>query len=98
MIEYLTNYNLNEKDIDEIKKRFNKDIINKFEVMESTVKHNLDYLNSVGVDNIKNIILYRPDLCFSNLDYFKEKINKIDSSLIKYIIENDPQNLINLDI
>lgn len=98
MIEYLKNYNLDDNDIDEIKKKFNKDIINKFEVMESTVISVFEYLKSIGITNIKNIIMYRPDICFSNIEFLKEKVSKIDSSLIKFIIEQDPQNLINLDI
>ena len=95
MIDYLKNYNLN---VSDIKKIFNKDIINKFEIMQDNVINILDYLESLQVSNFKELIINRPDICFMNVNDLKEKIEKIDINLIKYVIENDPQNLINFDI
>ena len=97
MIDYLKKYNLTDEDINEIKTVFNKDIINNFEIMMDNVCLILDELFSIGVNNIKHMILIRPDICFSDLESLKEKINKFDKNLIKYVIENDPNNLINFD-
>ena len=98
MIDYLKKYNLTSEDIGEIKLHFNKDILSKFEIMAYNVSVILDYLQNIGVNNYKGLILERPDLCFSNISYLKEKIEKIDPNIIIYIIENDPQNLISFDI
>lgn len=98
MIDYLKKYNLKNDDIAEIKKVFNKDIITKFEIMENIVCKNLDYLLELGLVNFKMLILTRPDLCFSDLSFLQERFSKFDKKLILFIIENDPQNLINLDI
>ena len=98
MIDYLKKYNLTDEDLNEIKTVFNKDIINNFEIMMDNVCLILDELRSIGVTNIKNMILNRPDICFSDLESLREKIAKFDKELIKYVIENDPNNLINFDI
>ena len=98
MLDYLKQFNLKNEDISEIKKMFNKDIISKFEVMENNVVLILNYLKEIGVINFKDLILYRPDICFMNIQYLKGKIEKLDSKLVKFVIENDIDNLINFDI
>lgn len=97
-MNYLEKYNLTKEDIEEIKKHFNKDIINKFEIMEYNVTSILDYLSTFNINSFKNLLLLRPDICFMNLDVLKEKTSKIDSNLIKFIFENEINNLMNFDI
>ncbi len=97
-MDYLEKYNLKKEDITKIRKRFNKDIVNKFEVMEDNVCQVLDYLTSLNIKNIKNLILNRPDICFMDVDILKEKISKFDSQLIKFVFDEDEQNLMNFDI
>jgi hypothetical protein len=98
MIDYLKKYNLTDDDLQEIDKKFNKDIKEKFAVMQDNVREVLDYLLELGVSNFKSLILLRPDICFMNVLVLKEKIEKIDSNLIGFVIEKDAQSLINFDI
>lgn len=95
MIDYLNKYNV---DILNMKKIFNNDIINKFDVMETNVSSILEYLKSLGINDFNELIINRPDIFFNDIVYLKEKMDKIDKELIKYIIENDSENLINFDI
>ena len=44
-MDYLEKYNFKTEEITKIKKHFNKDIVNKFEIMESNVCDVLDYLS-----------------------------------------------------
>ena len=97
-MDYLEKYNLKKEDITKIRKRFNKDIVNKFEVMEDNVCQVLEYLTSLNIKNIKNLILNRPDICFMDVDILKEKISKFDVKLIKFVFDEDEQNLMNFDI
>ena len=97
-MNYLKKYNLTIEDIEEIKKHFNKDIINKFEVLEYNVKIILDYLSTFNINSFKDLILLRPDICFMNINILKEKTSKIDANLIKFIFENEVNNLMNFDI
>ncbi len=98
MIDYLSDYNLSLDDIKVIKKRFNKDIISKFEIMECNVKEVLNYLKEMGIINFKELILNRPDICFMSIYLLKDKTSKFDKDLIKFIFEKEVDNLINFDI
>lgn len=97
-MNYLEKYNLSKDEIQKIKKHFNKDIINKFEIMEDNVTKVLDYLSSIGIKKIRNLILNRPDICFMDIELLQSKTSKFDPKLIKFIFENEVDNLMNFDI
>ena len=97
-MNYLEKYNIKKEEITKIKKHFNKDIVNKFEVMQYNVCLILDYLSSLEIKNFKGIIQSRPDICFMDLDLLKSKTEKFDHNLIKFIFENEVDNLMNFDI
>ena len=97
-MDYLEKYNLSKDEIQKIKKHFNKDIVNKFEIMEDNVTKVLDYLSSLKIKNVKSLILNRPDICFMNLELLQSKTSKFDSNLIRFIFENEVENLMNFDI
>ncbi len=97
-LEYLKKYISNEDDIKRIIKSLDEKYIEAFEVMSFNVIQILDYLKSIEIDEFVNLILARPDVCFMETQILEEKLNKFDRSLIKFVIENDPQNLINFDI
>ena len=97
-MDYLVKFNLSPEDVTKIRKRFNKDIVSKFQIMEDNVTKVLDYLSTLGINSFKNLILERPDICFMDLDVLKEKTNKIDSGLLNFVFENEVSNLMNFDI
>lgn len=98
MIDYLKNYNLTEEQIKVIKENITLIQIQELELLEENVCKMLDYLKSLNINNIYNLIMYRSDLCFLELDEFKKILNNYDIALIKYIIENDIGDLINFNI
>ena len=97
-MEYLENYNFTIGEISKLKKRFNKDINSKFELMQYNVTLILDYLSSLDIVDFHKLIMNRPDVCFMNIDILKEKLSKFDTHLIKFIFENEVDNLMNFDI
>lgn len=98
MIDFLNKYGLSKEDILEIKGRFDEKFIYNLGVMKNNVIEVLDYLQSIGVTNFKNLILYRCDLCFMDVDYLKGQISKYDEKLIVYIMNNDICDLLDFDI
>lgn len=98
MIDYLKKYDLTDEQIKIIKANITLIQIQELELLEDNVCKILDYLKSMDIKNIYNLLLYRSDLCFLELEEFKEIISKYDISLIKYIIENDISDLINFNI
>lgn len=98
MIDFLNNYGLSKEDILEIKGHFDENFIYNLGVMKNNVIEVLDYLQSIGVTNFKNLILCRCDLCFMDVDYLKGQISKYDEKLIVYIMNNDICDLLDFDI
>ena len=93
MIEYLKDYVMNNQEFEIIKAKLDKNMTLNFSVMKTTVSDNLSYFHELGITNLTNIILYRPDLCFKPNRYLKEKFKNWDLELLKYIIENNVDDL-----
>lgn len=56
------------------------------------------YFKSIGINKFDDLLLFRCDLLFEDIEYLKDKINKMDTSFVSFIIQNDVGNLINLGI
>lgn len=56
------------------------------------------YFKSIGINKFDDLLLFRCDLLFEDVEYLKDKINKMDTSFVSFIIQNDVGNLINLGI
>lgn len=56
------------------------------------------YFKSIGINKFDDLLLFRCDLLFDDVESLKDKINKMDTSFVSFIIQNDVGNLINLGI
>lgn len=56
------------------------------------------YFKSIGINKFDDLLLFRCDLLFEDVESIKDKINKMDTSFVSFIIQNDVGNLINLGI
>lgn len=56
------------------------------------------YFKSIGINKFDDLLLFRYDLLFEDVESLKDKINKMDTSFVSFIIQNDVGNLINLGI
>lgn len=97
MLNYLCNY-LSEEDFKVVKYKMNNIEKNNFGYYEHNITEILNYLKGMGVNNFKDLLLYRKDICFKNIDVLKKEVNKINSKLIVYLFNNDVSSLINLNI
>lgn len=97
MIDYLKDY-LSLEDFRVVKNNISDNDKNNFNYYEQNIREVLDYLKEIGVNNFKDILLYRQDICFKNLDLLKKDISKININLIVYLFNNDISNLVNLNI
>lgn len=98
MIDYLKKYNLTDDDINLLNSQLSEDIKNSLFVMKDNAETILDYLKEFGVTNFKDLLLERIDICFFDLNYLKEKIEKYDKKLIKFVIDNSVGDLLDFDI
>lgn len=97
-MEYLKSYNITDEELLLLKSSLSLTIQNQISLAKGEIVKVLEYLKSLGISNIFNLILYRSDLLFCDMESLNKKFNKFDVNLVKFIIENDPQNLINFDI
>ena len=97
MMDYLLNY-LSEEDYKVVK--FNISNLDKynFSNYEDNICEVLDYLKFIGVTNFKDLLLYRCDVCYKDVDRLKEMISNYDLNLIVDIFNQDVSALINFDI
>lgn len=56
------------------------------------------YFKSIGINKFDDLLLFRCDLLFEDVESLKDKINKMDTSFVSFIIQNDVGNLMNLGI
>lgn len=56
------------------------------------------YFKSIGINKFDDLLLFRCDLLLEDVESLKDKINKMDTSFVSFIIQNDVGNLINLGI
>lgn len=97
MIDYLCDY-ISQDEFKVVKFNMSSRDKNNFSLYEHNIREILDYLKSIGVNNFKDILLYRKDICYKNVEVLKEEVNKINSKLKVYLFNNDVSNLINLNI
>ncbi len=96
-MDYLCEY-LSEEDFKVIRFNMCSRDRNNFSLYEHNIREVLDYLKGIGVVNFKDILLYRRDICFKDVDVLRDEVNRINSKLMVYLFNNDVSNLINLNI
>ena len=87
-MDYFKKYGLNDEDIKEIEEYIEDDDINNYYVNELEIIEILDYLNEIGLENLKDILKYKTNI-------FYEKINNI---IYNFEDRKDIVKLINEDI
>lgn len=97
MIDYLNDY-LTLEEFRIIKLEFTSKDKNNFDIAQHNIREVLDYLRSVGVYNFKDLLLYRRDVCFKDINLLKEDMNKIKLELVVKLFNEDVSALINLNI
>lgn len=94
-MEYLREYNLTEKDIQEIYDKLNDEDWYTITSFESKVCDILDYFNAIGINNFKDILLNRPQVFYKNA---KEIKNYINNSNVIDLIDKLNENAINFEL
>lgn len=94
MLNYLLDLNISPEEIYDINHTLNEDIITSLELSKSIVIETLNYYKELGITNLSNIIINRPDLVLIKKDDVKESVSKMDKELFISLINNDIEDLI----
>lgn len=86
-MDYFKKYGLNDEEINEIKNYIDNDDANNYYVNELDVIEILDYLISIGIDNIKDILKYKTNIFYEKLDNIKKSFDN-RKDIIKLINED----------
>lgn len=94
-MEYLKKINFTEEDIKDIIDNIENQDIMELEFNEDRVISIIEYLISLGIKDIKSILIYKTNIFYDDLDSIKrrfEDYNGID------IVELINENLVNFDL
>ena len=90
-MNYIKNYGLTDEDINEIEEYLSDEDINNYYVSELRVAEILDYLKSLGIKNIKDILMYKSNIFYESVNTIKKNIP--NDKIIIELINEDYQNL-----
>ena len=91
-MEYLTKYNLTTEDINDIINTIDEEDKLELELNEERVSSIIDYLLSIGLTNIKDIIINKPNLFYDDVNSIKMRIEKHSNTNIIELLKEDPIN------
>lgn len=91
-MEYLTKYNLTTEDIRDITSSIDEDDKLELDLNEERVSSIIDYFLSIGITNIKDIIIMKPNLFYDDVNSIKERIKKYSNTNILELLKEDPIN------
>ncbi len=89
-MDYFKNYGLTDEDIEEIEEFLSDDDINNYYISELKVIEILDYLKSIGIKNIKDILKYKSNIFYESVNNIKKNIKK--DPIVISLINEDIQN------
>lgn len=91
-MEYLTKYNLTTEDINDIINTIDEEDKLELELNEERVSSIIDYFLSIGLTNIKDIIINKPNLFYDDVNSIKERIEKHSNTNIIELLKEDAIN------
>lgn len=94
MINYLLDLGLSQEQLYDIKEEVSKEVYTALELSRSAVVETLTYYKELGVNNLYNIIVKRPDLVLIKKEDIKASISKIDKQLFINLVNNNIEDLI----
>ena len=92
IMNYLTKYNLTNEDIKDIINSIDDDDKLELELNEERVSSIIDYFLSIGLTNIKDIIITKPNLFYDDINSIKMRIEKYSNTNIIELLKEDPIN------
>lgn len=94
-MKYLIDYNLTEKDIEDINNTLSEEEWIMLTTSTSRIEEILDYLQSLGITDFKELFINKTNVLYQNVDKIEKKINECN---IPNIIEKLQENIHNFDL
>ena len=91
-MDYLIKYNLTNEDIKDITNSIDEEDRLEIEMNEERISSILNYFFSIGLTNIKDIIITKPNLFYDDVNSIKMRIEKYSNTNIIELLKEDPLN------
>ena len=91
-MDYLIKYNLTNEDIKDITNSIDEEDRLEIEMNEERISSILNYFLSIGLTNIKDIIITKPNLFYDDVNSIKMRIEKYSNTNIIELLKEDPLN------
>ena len=88
----LNKHHLTTEDIRDIASSIDEDDKLELDLNEERVSSIIDYFISIGITNIKDIIITKPNLFYDDVNSIKERIEKYSNTNILELLKEDPIN------
>ncbi len=92
IMDYLIKYNLTNEDINDIIESIDEEDRLEIELNEERISSILNYFLSIGLTNIKDIIITKSNLFYDDVDSIKMRIEKHSNTNIIELLKEDPIN------
>ena len=94
MLNYLLDLNISPEEIYDINHALDSKIIEVLEISKNNVKDVLKYYRLIGVTNITELIINRPDLVLINVEEAITTVKKLEDGLFVDLVNNNIKDLI----
>ena len=94
-MEYLEKYNLTNEDIENIISNIDEQDILEIEYNQKRVEEIIEYLLSIGIKDIKAILMYKTNIFYDDIDSIKRRVEEYNGIDLIELINED---IVNFDL
>ncbi len=94
MLNYLLDLQFSPEQIHDINEKLEDNILVSLEISKNIVVDTLNYYKEIGIKDLYNLIINRPDLVLIKREDIEKTISKVTNKLFVNLVNNDIEDLI----
>ena len=94
MLNYLLDLQFSPEQIHDINEKLEDNILMSLEISKNIVIDTLNYYKEIGIKDLHNLIINRPDLVLIKREDIEKTISKVTNKLFVNLVNNDIEDLI----
>jgi hypothetical protein len=94
MLNYLLDLQFSPEQIHDINEKLEDNILISLEISKNIVVDTLNYYKEIGIKDLYNLIINRPDLVLIKREDIEKTISKVTNKLFVNLVNNDIEDLI----
>jgi hypothetical protein len=94
MLNYLLDLQFSPEQIHDINEKLEDNILVSLEISKNIVIDTLNYYKEIGIKDLYNLIINRPDLVLIKREDIEKTISKVTNKLFVNLVNNDIEDLI----